>query len=144
MRRKRWLTAAVVTGALVSCQLGREAGADPVSFTLGQQFTLSGGQEAVSGENLRVRFTDVLEDSRCPLRVECFWTGQARVAVVVQSPENPSTTVEFNTNPASGQNKQTVRADGYTISLKTLEPYPQTPDDPISFEDYRAELLVQR
>lgn len=145
--RTAWklLPAAVLAVALVSCQVNREAVADPVQFTLGNEFTLGGGQEAVlSVDELRVRFTDVLEDSRCPTEVECFWTGQARIAVQVQPAGRPSTTTDFNTNPAPGQNVQTARVDDYTIALKSLEPYPRTPDEPIAFDDYRATLLVQR
>ena len=141
----RWLAVAVVAVPLMGCQLSRKAEADPVEYTLGQEFTLGGGQEAVfSGEDLRLRFTDVLEDSRCPTEVECFWTGQARVAVAVEPAGRATTTVDFNTNPAPGQNVQTVDVDDYTIALKSLDPYPRTPDDGIAFEDYKATLLVQR
>ena len=90
-----------------------------------------------------MRFSELLEDSRCPTEVECFWTGQARIAVIVQPTGRPSTTAYFNTNPAPGENVHTVRAGEYSVELK-LEPYPRTPDDPISFEDYRATLLVGR
>lgn len=142
---KQLLSAAVLAVALMGCQLSHEADADPVEFTLGKEFTLGGGQEAkLTGEDLRVRFTDVLEDSRCPTDVECFWTGQARIAVTVQSAGRPSATADFNTNPAPGQNMQTVRVDDYMLRLTSLDPYPRTPDDPISFEDYRATLLMQR
>ena len=131
--------------ALAGCQFGDTALADPVEFALGEEFTLNGGQEAViKGDNMRLRFTDVLEDSRCPTQVECFWTGQARIAVLVQPAGSPSTTADFNTNPAPGQNVQTVQVGGYTISLRSLDPYPQTPDDPTAFEDYRVTMLVHR
>jgi hypothetical protein len=141
----RWLSVAVLAVALVGCQISREADADPVEFALGKEFTLGGGQEAVfTGDDLRVRFSELLEDSRCPTEVECFWTGQARVAIVVQPTEHPSATAYFNTNPAPGENLQRTRVDDYTISLKSLDPYPSTPDDPTSFEDYRATLLVER
>src|SRR6185312_1409587 len=118
---------------------------DPVEPSLGQEFVLGGGQEAVFSRNdLSVRFSELLEDSRCPTEVECFWTGQARVAVKLQPTGSPSTTAYFNTNPAPGENLQSVRAGDYSIELVKLEPYPRTPDDPISFSDYRATLLVQR
>jgi hypothetical protein len=134
----------VLAVAMVGCQATREAEADPVEFALNQEFPLRGGQEAViSAENLRLRFTDVLEDSRCPTEVECFWTGQARIAVLVEPSGSPSTTVDFNTNPAVGQNIQAVDVDDYTISLKSLDPYPRTPDESIALEDYRATLSVQ-
>jgi hypothetical protein len=136
---------AVLAVALMACQAVRKADADPVEFTLGKEFILGAGQEAVSGaDDLRVRFSEVLEDSRCPTEVECFWTGQARIAVLIEPAGRPATTADFNTNPAPGQNAQIVRADDYTVELKSLDPYPRTPDQPISFEDYRATLLVQR
>jgi hypothetical protein len=142
--RALWVALALAL-ALAGCGIGREAEADPVEFMLDKDFTVSGGQEAViSGQNLRLRFTGVPEDSRCPTEVECFWTGQARIAVLVEPAESPSTTVNFNTNPAPGQNVQTARVGDYTVTLKTLDPYPRTPDHPIAFEDYRATLLVQK
>src|ERR1700754_2694415 len=119
---RRLLAVAVLTVALVGCQVSRQAQADPVAYPLGVAFPLSGGQEAeVTGEDLHVRFTDVLEDSRCPTEVECFWTGQARVAVTVEPAGRASTTVEFNTNPAPGQNVQTADVAGYTVTLKSLD-----------------------
>lgn len=141
----RSLSVAALALALVGCQMSREADADPVEPSLGQEFVLAGGEEAVFSRNdLSVRFSELLEDSRCPTEVECFWTGQARIAVIVQPTGSPSTTAYFNTNPAPGENLQSVRAGAYSVELKKLEPYPRTPDDPISFDDYRATLLVQR
>jgi hypothetical protein len=136
---------AVLTVALMACQAVRKADADPMEFTLGKEFILGAGQEAVSGgDDLRVRFSDMLEDSRCPTEVECFWTGQARIAVLIEPAGRLAATADFNTNPAPGQNAHTVRVDDYTVELKALDPYPRAPDEPITFEDYRATLLVQR
>ena len=142
--KKVWLAAAALMVTLTGCQ-SHEAHADPVETGLDQEFSLHGGQEAtISGENLRLRFTDVLEDSRCPTQVECFWTGQARIAVVATQPQAEPTTVEFNTNPAPGQTRQTVEVDDYTVELKSLDPYPQTPDDATALEDYSATLSVRK
>ena len=141
---RRVLSVALLALALVGCQVSREAGADPVTFTLGQEFTLGGGQEAVfGGGDLSVRFSELLEDSRCPTEVECFWTGQARIAVIVQAIGRPSTTAYFNTNPAPGENVESVRAGDYAVELTSFEPYPRT-TDPIAFEDYQATLVVAR
>ncbi len=63
--------------ALVGCQ-SRQATAAPAEFNLNEVFALGGGQQAsIRGENLGLRFTDVLEDSRCPTAVDCVWIGQA-------------------------------------------------------------------
>jgi hypothetical protein len=131
--------------ALTGCQVSRTAAADPVEYDLGQTFSLSGGQEAViRSEHLRLRFTDVPEDSRCPSQVECVWTGEARITVLVEQAGREPTTAEFNTNPAPGQNAQTAQVGRYTIALTALDPYPQTPEQSIDLADYRATLSVRR
>src|SRR5687767_3708482 len=121
------LLVVVLAAALVGCQPGQGTEENPAQFNLDEVFTLGGGQEAtINGENLRLRFEAVLEDSRCPTQVNCVWTGQARIAVAAQVGEEEPVTVEFNTNPAPDQNVQTAEVGGYTIELQGLEPYPQT------------------
>jgi hypothetical protein len=130
--------------ALMGCHVGEPARADAPEFSLNEPFALGGGQDAlIRSEKLRLRFTDVLEDSRCPTRVQCFWTGQARIALEVQPERGAPTTVEFNTNPAPGQTDASATVGAYGVELQSLDPYPQSPDDPISFEDYRATLVVR-
>jgi hypothetical protein len=131
--------------ALMSCHVGGPARADIPEFNLNEPFVLAGGQEAlIPSEKVRLLFTDVREDSRCPTQVQCFWTGQARIEIEVQ-PNGTSgpTTVEFNTNPAPGQTLKAVTVAQYSIELQSLDPYPQTPDS-IAFEDYRATLVVRK
>jgi hypothetical protein len=140
-----WLVAMVLVVVLMGCQHAKEARADDVEFHLNEGFALGGGQDAViTGENLRLHFDEVLEDSRCPAQVECVWTGQARIAVVVHAAASTPITVAFNTNPAPGQNAQTAQVGEYEIRLLSLEPYPQTPEDPIDLEQYRATLEVSK
>lgn len=142
---KSWSLAVLIGTALAGCGSSPVAEADPVAFTWDQEFALPGGQEATAtGGRLRVRFTDVLEDSRCPTEVECFWTGQARIAIQVQPAGSEPTTTEFNTNPAPGQNVQTARVGEFTIHLRSLDPYPRTIDESIALEDYTATLSVQK
>ncbi len=140
-----WLVATVVALALMGCQHAKEARADDVEFHLNEAFALAGGQDAViAGEGLRIQFDEVLEDSRCPAQVECVWTGQARIAVSRAGRRSPPKTLAFNTNPAPGQNVQTAQVGEYAIKLLSLEPYPQTPDDAIPLERYRATLQVAK
>jgi hypothetical protein len=140
-----WLVAVVVALALMGCQHAKEARADDVEFHLNEAFALAGGQDSVNaGEGLRIRFDEVPEDSRCPAQMECVWTGQARIAVVVQTVKGPPKTLVLNTNPAPGQNGQTATVGEYVITLLSLDPYPQTPDDAIPLERYRATLQVAK
>ncbi len=141
---KAWIVIAALVLALAGCR-SHAAQADPIEAGLDQEFVLHGAQEVtIRGADLRLRFTDVLEDSRCPAEVECFWTGQARIAVVAQQGQGAPSTLEFNTNPAAGQNKQTVQVGDYMVELKSLDPYPKTPDDSPALTDYSATLLVRR
>lgn len=144
MTKRAW-PCLVLGLALMSCHVGEPARADVPHFGVDEPFALAGGQQAlISGEKLRLRFADVLEDSRCPTRVECVWTGQARISVAVQPEGAVPTNVEFNTNPAPGQTVNQATVGEYRIELKSLDPYPQTPDAPINFEAYRATLVVSQ
>jgi hypothetical protein len=143
-KRRTWPFVVLLGLALMSCRSTEPARADVPEFTLDQPFTLAGGQEGlIASEKLRLRFAEVLEDSRCPTQVECFWTGQARIAVAVYPEASSATTVEFNTNPAPGQTVKDAEVGPYSIELQSLDPYPQTPDA-IAFADYRATLVVRR
>lgn len=137
-----WVVAVLMGLALAGSPV---APAEPLEFPVDQPFVLAGGQEGTitGGDDLRLKFTQVLEDSRCPTRVACFWTGQARITVVAQAEGDEPSPVEFNTNPAPGLTVQTARVGGYTITLDALDPYPQTPEDSFTLEDYRATLTVR-
>jgi hypothetical protein len=139
-----WPFAALLGLALTSCHVDDPARADVPEFSLNEPFTLSGGQEGLlASENLWLRFAEVLEDSRCPTQVECFWTGQARIALSVRPEGGDSTTVEFNTNPAPDQTVKMADVGQYSIEFLSLEPYPQTPD-PIPYDEYRTSLVVRK
>jgi hypothetical protein len=63
--------------ALAGCQFGDTAEADPVGIALNQEFTLNGGQEAViNDDNLRLRFTEVLEDHAARHRLNASGRGR--------------------------------------------------------------------
>jgi hypothetical protein len=62
----------------------------------------------------------------------------------VQPEGSDSTNVEFNTNPAPGQTVTVATVGRYSVELQSLDPYPQTPENPIPFEDYRAALVVRK
>jgi hypothetical protein len=75
--------------------------------------------------------------------VQCFWTGQARIALLAVQDGYPST-LEFNTNPAPGENRQSIPLGEYRIELWSLDPYPERPEQSIPLEKYRVSLVVLR
>ena len=65
---------------------------------------------------LRFRPIEVLEDSRCPARVQCVWAGQVRVLVAVGSPTGGEVSRHELT-----QGKPEVMYGG-ALTLVTVEP----------------------
>lgn len=132
-------------------------GAVDSSFALGQDFALKYGEEGtLQGEGLKVRFADVLSDSRCPSRVEpdpgsassasiCLYAGYARISVDLSKPGEEPAAVEINTRSSDSEQYGPQEAEylDYTVRLVRLDPYPQaraaTPD-----EEYAATLRVTR
>ncbi len=85
-------------------------------------------QKTVTKDKLTVKFVSVIEDSRCPIGVDCIWAGNAKVQIKVINRKGVSKTFELNTNLAP----QTVKFEGYEIKLGALTPHPKadTPTDP--------------
>ena len=115
----------------------------PVGARLDQAFTLSLNQEArFEEDDLVVRFTSILEDSRCPKQVLCAWSGQGVVQIQVQLNGSLPTSFELNTIPSLKQD--TVVYMKYTIRLLDLAPYPEDPQTPIPPGAYTITLVVTR
>lgn len=138
--RQRHLILLVLLWTLIGCSSGSSR---PMEILLGDVFTLGQGQEAViQSEDLHVRFDSVLEDSRCPTQVTCVWSGQARIAVAIWRSQEEPVTLEFNTNPAPAENRQTLTYSSYMIRLESLDPYPQSPEQSIEQSEYRVTLQI--
>ena len=82
----------------------------------------------------------VVNDSRCPTGVYCFWEGNARVRFSFE--KNESSPVVFDLNTHKGFTSDTV-VYGYKISLLGLNPYPSV-NHKIDQDDYKAELIIEK
>ena len=113
----------------------------PLSASPGMPFILRVGQEAlISGEGLRLRFDEVVEDSRCPLGALCVWAGQGVITLTIEGPDGAAGTLQLSTLPP---NDATTFLKQYDIRLQALTPYPAS-DEGISAGEYRATLLITR
>jgi len=136
MKKLLILVVAIVGLVVAGCGHTGEVKAD-----LGQEFTLSIGQTAVvRGENLRITFLEVLEDSRCPKNVTCIWAGRVRCLVEITDKDG-SQEVELTepglTDKSTGQIYQ-----GYQLTFR-VQPYPEAGRE-ISAEEYRLLLTVSK
>jgi hypothetical protein len=75
------------------------ATAGTVAADPGRDVTLAAGQEArLSTKDLTVRYTRLVEDSRCPEHVTCVWSGDAVVSVQLSQPgRGEQTAVQLHT-----------------------------------------------
>ncbi len=119
---------------LVSC-----TGTDELKTGLGQEFNLSIGQSAqIEGENLQVRFGEVLEDSRCPTGATCIWEGRVSLAVEIKDNGSPYKMVLIQSGMNDQYTSETYKA--YQLTFK-VNPYPELGTE-IATDDYRLLLMI--
>ena len=108
---------------------------------LAQEFKIKYGQElTVEGQDLKVKFASVLDDSRCPANVTCIWEGFAKIVIGVRRAKAEESQMELHTHDRftrAGKYQQ------YVIRLVALDPYPRT-DVERKLSDYVATLLITK
>jgi hypothetical protein len=94
----------------------------------------------LADENLSVRLDGVTNDSRCPIGVQCIWSGDAVVELTVEKPPAAADTLTLHTSGRSG--RQAAYED-LIIRLLDLKPLPKE-GTTIAPEDYRVTLVVDK
>ena len=111
-----------------------------VDIPANQEFTLKIGEQAsVDNGSLFIQFTDVVEDSRCPMNARCIWAGNGKIALEIQKTHSDMVTRTLNTT----LEPQSTEFDSYEIQFKMLTPEPVAGSE-IRREDYRATLAAIR
>lgn len=81
----------------------------PETAVLGREFKIKYGQQlTVDGQNLKVKFDSLLDDSRYPKDVKCVWQGDARILISVRRAHAAESKMELHTSPNF---KQTGKAN---------------------------------
>lgn len=104
----------------------------PVKFTVKHQKT-------VTKDDLTIEFVSLIEDSRCPIGVNCIWAGNAKVQIKVSNKKKASKVFELNTN----LQPKTVNFECYEIALESLTPHPKA-DVSTNPNDYTAIFAVSK
>jgi hypothetical protein len=114
--------------------------ANNINAALGGQFSLSIGQSAtITEEGLKIKFIEVIGDSRCPQGVQCIWAGEANSLIEITY--SGSTYRKVLTQPGASEPAQTSFSV-YEISFD-LQPYPKAGEE-ITDKDYRLKLQVDK
>ena len=98
--------------------------------------------QTVIVEGVKVRFSAVESDSRCPMDVVCVWEGDAVANFVVEQNCNcdtPSFELKLHTTlePKSGT------AHGFKVELLQLQPYPRA-SSPTKRDAYYAWIRLTK
>lgn len=111
-----------------------------VKAGLGENFMLTIGQRAsITGEDLNIRFVEVVADSRCPQGVQCIWAGEASSHIEISY--SGVTYQKVLTQPGASEPPQADFA-AYEITFD-LQPYPKAGEQ-IQDKDYRLELQINK
>jgi len=105
--------------------------ADSVRIQVGQTIAVGG---------IRVRFSAVESDSRCPSDVVCVWAGDA-IAAFVAEQNCDCRTPAYDLKLHTTLQPKSAAVHGYRIELLHLVPYPNSAT-PIKRGDYAAWLRV--
>jgi len=95
---------------------------------------------AAPDKKFNICLDSIVNESRCPIGLECFWEGMATVKFKFQSYQNAPE--YFNLSTAINTENKTI-LPGYSIKLVGLEPYPSK-DYNIKKEEYKAKLLITK
>lgn len=107
---------------------------------LNQEFDVKVGETVkVGSTGLKISFTAVAEDSRCPKNVTCVWAGNAKINLKLSKAGKRTADINLNT----GLEPKHQLYYGYDVKLVSLNPYPEK-DVKIKKDDYVATLVISR
>jgi len=108
-----------------------------------ERFKLNFGQiKSIEAEGLKIKFTNVTEDSRCPEDVQCFWEGQ--ITIVVNIIKNEQNLGDFSLTSRSGHEDLAIKEfNGYSMKLLAVDPYPKS-EEKIELSNYVITLSISK
>lgn len=116
-------------------------------------FRLQLGQRKILlNDELIIGFSEIIDDSRCPINLRCIWAGIGIIRISLSRDGTDLTEINLATsNSASaltqynktGNAYPTVDTLGYRITLLQLDPYPDTKMS-YKISDHKALLNVSK
>ncbi|BBD68440.1 hypothetical protein NIES4072_42470 [Nostoc commune NIES-4072] len=113
-----------------------------VGTTLNSQFYLKYGKTAyLPSENLEIKFSKVIEDSRCPTNVTCIWQGQVIIELDIMKNGKQVSTLTLTLIP--GRDPLPIQfSNKYSVTLIAVSPYPS--GQAIALKDYIVKIVVSK
>ncbi|MHC5741362.1 MAG: hypothetical protein ACYTXT_05540 [Nostoc sp.] len=93
-------------------------------------------------ENIEIKFSKVIQDSRCPSNVTCIWQGQVIIGLDIIKNGRQVSTLTLTLIP--GRDALPIQfLDKYSVRLIEVSPYPKN-GKAIALKDYIAKIVVSR
>lgn len=106
---------------------------------INREFSLGIGEYVIiSKEGMIISFTDVTEDSRCPIDQICVWAGNANVKLEIKNSAGELSIVYLSTY----LDPRRIEFGDFFIELRDLKPYPRSTQI-INKGDYFVTLKVE-
>lgn len=119
---------------------GCTAQTDDITAYLGQEVELEIGQSVSVEEEIKVKFIEVVNDSRCAKGTTCIWQGE--VTCIVEITYLESLHRKILTQPGLTQEPSSVVFKEYSITFN-VKPYPELGKD-IKTDEYRLQLVIEK
>lgn len=108
----------------------------------GTPFELAVGDRAViATTSLELVFAAVEQDSRCPLRAQCVWAGEAHVRLTLVKDQQRFETLRLFLPGTLDPPPDRAERYGYVIRFLDLAPYPET--GPLPTERYQGRFVAE-
>ncbi len=125
---------------LLLLALSAMAQAKNKNVKLNREFALAAKEKAaIKTDKLTIEFVSVLEDSRCPVGVDCVWAGNAKVQIKISKGKAAAQIFELNT----GLEPKIITFQGYRIELVSLNPVPKANADTSKIK-HAASFIVRK
>ena len=115
------------------------------TYNLGESIMIPLNQSVqIGGEKINLLFTNV-QDGRCPKGTDCIQAGKAKISMDMSVGDAVSAiTLEAKglCEDESGKCGSITNAQGYTIKLFYLYPYPSADNN--GKRDYKAKLMITK
>ena len=138
------LAVLVASLAIAACASNNALPTEPVVYSQAEaadSVRVRVGQTIVV-EGIKVRFSAVESDSRCPSDVVCVWEGDA-VAVFVVEQNCDCRTPAFELKLHTSLQPKSGTAYGFRVMLLNLQPYPRS-SSPTKPDAYYAWIRLTR
>ncbi len=110
------------------------------NISMNKEFTLSTKQKGFyKTGKITLEFVSVLEDSRCPVDVDCVWAGNAKVQIKLSKGKMAAQVFELNTNIEP----KSITFQGYKIEITNLTPALKSDDDKSKI-NYSASFMIKK